>query len=78
MPITVKNLTRQSNDSNNVQYGEGTRIVEVEGIQYVIGPNEFKSFADDSIGLRVDAASTTLRLGDSRDADNSSGQAGRT
>jgi hypothetical protein len=52
----------------NQTYGEvGTVRVVYEGIEYVFGPNDTKTFADDGIGKAVDAADARLRIIDDRD-----------
>jgi hypothetical protein len=45
----------------------GTVRVVFEGLEYVFGPNESKSFADDGVAAAVAAADSRLRVTDERD-----------
>lgn len=47
---------------------QGTVRVIVENQEWVFGPNESRTFADDGIGLAVAAADARLRVVDSRDS----------
>ncbi len=57
---------RNTNVAN--QFGEvGTVKVVYEGKEYVFGPNQSITFADDGIGTAVAAADSRLRVVDDRD-----------
>lgn len=53
------------------KYGESTRRVTWEGIEYIINQNEQKAFADDTVAQKL-AAATGDRVADTRDGDGSS------
>lgn len=65
----IENTTSGHKNTNPTKsFGEqGTVRVVVHGIEYVFGPNEQKSFADDGIGQAVASADARLRLVDTRD-----------
>lgn len=77
MAETLINNALQDNNKAGTNFGEGSTRVVFQGIEYVVNANEVRSFTDDSTGAAVDTGAN-LRLADSRDADNRSGQAGRT
>ena len=75
MTTIVANNGSNERDTNgrkttNVRksFGEvGTVRVWYQGIQYVFGPGEVKSFSDDGIAAAVIAADARLTAADSRD-----------
>lgn len=82
MSIQIKNIgaiafttSGQQNTGKNKQYGGaiqdqtsgGTVRVIYENIEYVFGPNDSRTFADNGIGIAVAALDSRLRVMDSRD-----------
>lgn len=75
MAVVVVNVGMFERDTNgrrttNITKGttdQGTVRVWVEGQQYVFGPGERKTIADDGIAAAVIAADGRLRAADTRD-----------
>lgn len=75
MSVIVKNAGVQVRDtSGNITTNKtkskeelGTVRVVYENIEYVFGPNESKTFADDGIGRAVATQDARLRVADTRD-----------
>lgn len=68
----VGHLERDTSGNKTTNVGasigdQGTVRVWYEGQQFVFGPGEVKSFADDGIGAAVAAADSRLRVADSRE-----------
>ena len=73
MSQRVKNIARgvDRNPIDNTFFGEGTRRVTFEGIEYVINVNEQKAFANDEVAKAV-ATGANLRIADNKDGDGHS------
>jgi hypothetical protein len=75
MSVIVINTGSQERDTNGRRttnltksFGDqGTVRVTVEGIEYVFGPGDSRSFADDGLGAKIAAADSRLRVADSRE-----------
>ena len=53
---------------------QGTVRVEYQGIQYVFGPGESKSFSDEGIAAALVAGDGRLRIADTREGFNPTGR----
>lgn len=73
MSQRVKNVARgtDSDSIDNTRFGEGTRRVTFEGIEYITNVNEQKGFMNDEVAKAVGAAANS-RIADSRDGDRHS------
>ncbi len=75
MPIQVVNVGMFERDSSGARTtnirktisNQGTVRVEYQGIQYVFGPGESKSFSDAGIAAAVVAGDARLRVADTRE-----------
>lgn len=75
MSTIVTNAGRYERDTSGnrttnfskMQGDQGTVRVVVEGIEYVFGPGDSRSFADDGLAAAIAAADARLRIADSRE-----------
>jgi hypothetical protein len=82
MAIVITNVGMQERDSNGRRttnqtknFGDqGTVRVEYQGIQYVFGPGESKSFSDEGIAAALVAGDGRLRLADTREGFRATGR----
>ena len=76
MPVTVVNSGvwvrdtngRKTTDIANAEGGQGTVTVEYQGIQYVFGPGQSKTFSDLGIAAAVVVGDGRLRVADTRES----------
>jgi hypothetical protein len=65
---------RKTTNFTKGQGDQGTVRVEYQGIQYVFGPGESKSFSDNGIAAAVVAGDARLRIADTREGFSSTGR----
>jgi hypothetical protein len=63
-----RNTSGERTTNLTTSFGDqGTVRTTVEGIEYVFGPGEVKSFSDNGLGAKIAASDARLRVADDRE-----------